>query len=174
MYQPDQFDWKIIALLNEDGRMSSAEISRTLGGVSARTITNRIDVLTEHEIIHVRSIVNPDLVGYGVLADVFIEVEPDKVRTVGETLAKFPLISYIVFATGDADIIISIRAKNISELFNFVLEEVGQIPGVRHTETYPLPLKLKTMATWMPPHVLENSEDQGSKDTKQLQGEQNE
>ena len=39
MYQPDDFDWKIIALLNEDGRIPSAEIARILGEVSARTVT---------------------------------------------------------------------------------------------------------------------------------------
>jgi len=155
MYQPDQIDWKIIALLNEDGRMSSAEIARKLKDITARTVTNRIEVLTEHEIINVRSIVNPEIVGYGVLADVFVEVEPDKVQAVAEALAVYSQISYVACAMGDADIIISIRAKNITELFNFVLEVVGQIPGVQHTETYPLPLKIKTMATWMPPNILE-------------------
>ena len=76
MNQPDQTDWKIIKLLNEDGRMSSAEIARRLVDVSARTITNRIDVLTKQRIINIRSIVNPEALGYWVLADVFVEIEP--------------------------------------------------------------------------------------------------
>ena len=53
MYQPDRMDWKIIALLNENGRISSAEIARRLGDISARTVTNRIDLLTEQGIINI-------------------------------------------------------------------------------------------------------------------------
>jgi Lrp/AsnC family transcriptional regulator for asnA, asnC and gidA len=158
MCQPDRTDWQIIALLNEDGRMSSAEIARRLGDVSARTVKNRIDVLTEKGIINIRSIVNPEVVGYGVLADVFVEVDPGKVREVAEILAKFSQISYIACATGDTDIIISIRARNIKELYNFVIEVLGKIPGVRHTKTYPLPLNIKTIATWMPPFVIGDDE----------------
>jgi Lrp/AsnC family transcriptional regulator for asnA, asnC and gidA len=170
LYQPDKIDWKIIALLNEDGRMSSAEISRQLGDVSARTITNRIENLKKHGIINIHSIVNPEMVGYGVLADVFIEVEPGDVRTVAETLMKFPQISYLACATGDTDIIISIRARNIKELYSFVTEVLGKIPSIRHTQTYLLPLSIKTIATWMPPDVLENGEDQGPEISHRPQG----
>ena len=160
MYLPDPTDWKIIALLNKDGRMSSAEISRKLDNVSARTVTNRIDTLTEHGIINIRAIVDPNEVGYGVLADVFIKVEPGKIRSVADQLAELHPISYVCCATGDADVIVSVRARNIKELFNFVLEVLGKIPGVLNTQTYPLPLTMKNVTTWLPPDVLENGEDQ--------------
>jgi len=142
--------------------MPSAEIARRLGDVSSRTVTNRIDALVNYGIINIRSIVNAEVVGYGVLADVFIDVEPGMVREVAETLIDFPQISYIACATGDTDIIISVRARNIKELYDFVIEVLGQIPCVRHTQTYPLPLNLKTIATWMPPDVLEDNEDNPS------------
>lgn len=162
MYQPDEIDWKIIALLNQDGRMPSAEIARQLGDVSARTVTNRIEALTKHGIINIRSIINPEMVGYSVLADVFIEVEPGTARMVADRLAKLPQISYLACATGSTDIIISIRARNIEELYSFVIEVLGKIPGVHHTETYLLPLKIKTMATWMPSQVSADDEDMAS------------
>ena len=174
MYQPDQTDWKIIALLIEDGRMSSAEIARRLENVSARTVTNRIDVLTEQGIINIRSIVKPEMVGYGVLADVFIKVDPGKLRIVAESLAKFPQISYLACATGDTDIIISVRARSIDELYSFVIEVLGKIPGVHHTETYPLPINIKSSATWMPPDIFEDIEDKASKDRLHTQGDNHE
>jgi len=170
MYQPDQTDWKIIALLNQDGRMSSAEISRKLEDVSARTITNRIDVLTENGIIDIRSIVNPEAVGYSVLADVFIEVAPGTLRGMADHLAKYSQISYLVCATGDTDIIISIRARSIDEFYNFVIEVLGKIPGIRHTETYLLPLCLKTNVTWLPPDAFENEISEQAKGEHQTQG----
>jgi Lrp/AsnC family transcriptional regulator for asnA, asnC and gidA len=153
MHEPDALDWQIIRLLMDDGRLSSADISRKLGDVSPRTVTNRIEVLTQDGIINIRSIVNPDKIGYCVLADVFIEVEPGETRTVADDLSKFPQISYIALATGDTDIIISVRAQEIDELYNFVIETIGKIPGVRHTKTFPMPLGLKDITSWLPPEI---------------------
>ncbi len=159
MYKPDHTDSKIIALLNEDGRIPSAEIARRLGDVSARTVTNRIEALIREGIINIRAVVNPESVGYVVLADVFIETEPGQLRDVAERVAEFPEVSYVACATGDTDVIISVRARNIKELYNFVIEVLGKIPGVRNTQTFLLPVKIKNIATWLPPDILEDGED---------------
>jgi Lrp/AsnC family transcriptional regulator for asnA, asnC and gidA len=158
MHRPDNTDWKIIALLNEDGRMPSAEIARVLGNISARTVTNRINALTEHGIINVRAVVNPAKVGYGVMADVFLEVEPGRVREVAGLAAEFPESSYVACATGESDVSISLRVRSIEELFDFVTEKLGKIPGVRRTQSYVLPLKIKDLDTWLPPCVLNINE----------------
>lgn len=158
MHEPDGLDWQIIKLLMSDGRLSSADISRQIGDVSARTVTNRIELLTQEGIINIRSIVNPNNVGYGVLADVFVEVEPGNLREVANKLAEFPQISYLALATGEKDIVLSVRAKNIDELFEFVIEDIGIIPGVHQTNTYPLPLNIKDITSWIPPEVLNDQE----------------
>lgn len=160
----DRTDWEIITLLNEDGRMPSAEIARRLGNVSARTVTNRIEALTKKGIINVRAIVNPDMVGYRVMADVFIEVEPGRVREVAEQVAGFPQVSYVACATGDSDVSISLRVRNIEELFEFVTEKLGKIQGVRRTQSYLLPLKIKDFDTWLPPHDLDTDESSNRKE----------
>jgi len=92
MYKPDEYDWKIIGLLNEDGRMPSAEIARILDNVSARTVTNRINALKENGIINIRAVVNPEAVGYNVMADVLVDVEPGRVREVARRAAEFPVL----------------------------------------------------------------------------------
>ena len=156
MDKPDSTDWKIITLLNEDGRMPSAEIARRLGNISARTVTNRIESLIKKGIINIRAIVNPDMVGYKVMADVFIEVEPRQVREVARQVAEFPQVSYVACATGDKDIIISARARNIEELYHFTTEVIGRVPGVQRTQTYFMPLNVKDHFTWLPPDINEN------------------
>lgn len=161
----DRIDWKIITLLNEDGRMPSAEIARRVGNVSARTITNRIEALTRKGIINIRAVVNPKSVGYGVLADVFIEVEPGRVREVAEIVAEFSQVSYVACATGDTDISISVRARSIEELFEFVTEKLGKIPGVRRTQTYLLPLKIKDLDTWLPPKEFDDNDGNDPKNS---------
>jgi len=155
MYKLDRTDWGIIYHLNKDGRMPSAEIARRLGNISARTVTNRIDALIEHGIINICAVINPVEVGYSVMADVFIEVEPGQVRAVAEQTAQFPEVSYVACATGESDVSISLRVRSIEELFTFTTEKLGKIPGVRRTQTYLLPLKIKDLDSWLPPELFE-------------------
>jgi len=154
VHKPDELDWKIIRLLMDDGRISSADIARIIGDISARTVTNRIDILTRDRIINIRSIVNPEKLGYSVLADVFIEVEPGSLQAVTDELRGFPQISYLALAIGEIDILVSIRAKELDELYEFVIETIGKIPGVRHTKTFPLPAQLKDITSWLPRDVI--------------------
>ena len=159
MHTLDRIDREIIRLLNEDGRMSNAEIARRLGGVPPRTISHRVEGLIARDIIAVRAIVNPVSLGYSILADVFIEVEPGHVREVAETVARFPQVSYVACATGECDVSISVRVRSTEELFNFVTEQVGRIPGVRRTHTYLLPAKLKDIDTWLPDAVITDQQE---------------
>ena len=149
----DQTDRAIIALLNEDGRMSSAEIACRLGDVPSRTVSNRIDHLIDRGIISVKAIVNPPALGYNVLADVFVEVEPGRVRAVADIIASFPEVSYVACATGESDVSITVRVRDNEELFNFVTDQLSVIPGVRRTQTHLLPIMLKDIDSWLPSEI---------------------
>lgn len=155
VYIPDETDWKIIKLLNKDGRMPSTEIAEKLGNITARTVNNRIKALTKDGIITVRAVIDPDKVGYGVLADAYIEVEPGLVSEVANLVANLPEISYVACAIGDVDVSVSIRAQTIRELFDFVESKLGKIPGVRRTQTHILPVRIKDLDTWFPPKAME-------------------
>ena len=101
------------------------------------------------------AIIKPESVGYEVMADIFIDVEPGHVREVAELVAELPQVTYVACAAGESDVSISLRVRSIKELFNFVNEKIGKIPGVRRTQSYILPLKIKDLDTWLPPNVLE-------------------
>jgi Lrp/AsnC family transcriptional regulator for asnA, asnC and gidA len=159
MHTLDRIDREIIRLLNEDGRMSNAEIARRLDGIPPRTISHRVEGLIARGIIAIRAILNPVALGYSILADVFIEVEPGRVREVAETVARFPQVSYVACATGECDVSISVRVRSTEELFDFVTEQVGRIPGVRRTQTYLLPAKLKDIDTWLPDAVIAGEQE---------------
>lgn len=148
--------------------MPSAEIARRLGNVSSRTVNNRIKAMTEGGFINIRAVVNPEAIGYGVLADIYLEVEPGRVREIAELVAKFPQATYVACATGDSDVSISLRVRTIEELFHFVDQKLGKIPGVRRTQSYVLPLKLKDLDTWLPPDVLDSEDSRGSDDSDNL------
>ncbi len=56
--------------------MSSAKIARRIRHVTERTVRYRLERLIRTEVIRASAIVNPQAVGFPVIADVFIDVAP--------------------------------------------------------------------------------------------------
>lgn len=139
----DEVDLAIIDFLIEDGRMSCEEIAARIGDISARAVRYRMNAMIEHDVIQVSAIPDPQALGLSVIADVYIEVEPGSVFDVGNRLASYDNVVYVACSTGDRDISIQVAAHTNSELFAFVADEVGNIPGVRKTTTSITPMVLK-------------------------------
>lgn len=147
----DHQDVAIVDLLMEDGRMSCAEIARRIGGISERAVRYRIARLVREGVIRVLAIPNPKVLGYPVVADVMIEVEPGHIQEVAERLRRYDCVSYVACSTGDRDVSIQVVARDNAELYRFVTEVVAQVPGVRRTETYLVPIILKDVYEWRIP-----------------------
>jgi len=148
MLKIDITDKKISDLLIEDGRMSCSEIAKRIGGISERAVRYRIERLITNKIISVHGNVNSRGLGLEVFADVFIEVEPSLVQEIARKLAVYESVSYVACSTGEREISIQVFAKNNNELYNFVTEIVGQIPGIRKTHTSFVPLIIKDDHLW--------------------------
>ncbi|HID64146.1 MAG TPA: Lrp/AsnC family transcriptional regulator [Anaerolineae bacterium] len=154
----DAIDRAIVSLLSKDGRMSCAEIARSIDGVSERTVRNRIDRLLEQKIIRVSAIVNPKALGYNIVADIFIETEAGHVREVADVILGLDRVSYVGCSTGDRDLSIQVYAVSVEDLYNFVTETLHNIPGVRRTNTSIVPIVLKDVYDWEIPHEVYETE----------------
>jgi Lrp/AsnC family transcriptional regulator for asnA, asnC and gidA len=150
-FRLDQIDRRIVSLLLEDGRMSSAEITRRIGHLSERSVRYRIERLMRHGVIHVSAVVNPQALGFVVIGDVILEVAPGHLRDVAEQLAQLENVSYVAGSVGDGDLSIQVYARDNEELFRFVDEVVGRVPGVTRTRTVMVPWKLKDVYQWQLP-----------------------
>ncbi len=144
-------DVAIVDLLMEDGRMSCAEIARRIGGLSERAVRYRIARLAREGIIRISAIPNPKALGYSVVADVMIEVAPSHIQEVARRLSEYPCVSYVACSTGDRDVSIQVVARDNADLYRFVTDVVGQVPGVRRTATYLVPVILKDVYEWRIP-----------------------
>jgi Lrp/AsnC family transcriptional regulator for asnA, asnC and gidA len=151
MSEVDTLDRAIIALLMEDGRMSSAEIARRVGVVSERSVRCRVDRLVREGVIRVGAIVNPKAVGFPVVADVWLEIEPGHVLEVAHKMVDLEETSFVACATGERDISIQVYARDNEELYRFVTEVLGNVPSVRKTNTVLLPVVLKDVYDWLMP-----------------------
>jgi Lrp/AsnC family transcriptional regulator for asnA, asnC and gidA len=151
MYEFDKNDIKIVNILLEDGRIPASEIARRLGDISERAIRYRIDKMLSEGVLQVSAIINPAAFGLTIKADVWIEVESDKILAVAKKLTEFENITYVACGIGENDISIQLVAKDTSEIYHFITNVVRKVPGVRKTTTSIVPIILKDIYQWRIP-----------------------
>jgi len=151
MYETDEKDVKIVNLLLEDGRMTASDIARKLEDISERAVRYRIDKMVAEGVIRVSAIVSPQAFGLTTYADVWLEVESDKILDVANKMAEFQNVSYVACSIGETDVSIQVVAKDTAEVYRFVTEVVRKVPGVRKTTTSIVPIILKDVYQWRVP-----------------------
>jgi Lrp/AsnC family transcriptional regulator for asnA, asnC and gidA len=155
----DAIDRQIIQLLTEDGRMSNTDIARKIEGVSERVVRYRINRLIKEKVIQVSAIVDPVVIGYPIIADVWVQVAAGQAIKVAHILEELELARYVSYSTGGLkDVTIQIVARNLEELYAYVAEVIGNVPGVERTQTMLIPSVLKDVDKWLPP--AEDNQDE--------------
>jgi Lrp/AsnC family transcriptional regulator for asnA, asnC and gidA len=149
MYEIDKVDLKIVNLLLEDGRKSASEIARQLGDVSERAVRYRVERLIEEGVIRLSAVVRPEAFGMLVKADVFLEVESDRIREVAQKMVEY--VTYVACSIGETDVSIQVVAKDTDEVYRFITETIRKVPGVRRTTTSIVPVILKDVYQWRVP-----------------------
>lgn len=156
MYNIDKIDIDIINLLLEDGRMSASEIARQIGDISERVVRYRIDRMMEEGVLSVSAILRPQAFGLDTYADIWMEVESDKIPEVAQKMAEKENVTYVASSLGEADVSIQVVARDTAEVYRFVTEVVRKVPGVRKTVTSIVPSILKDIYQWrIPGSVIE-------------------
>jgi Lrp/AsnC family transcriptional regulator for asnA, asnC and gidA len=154
MSENDQIDLQIVELLMDDGRMAAAEIARRIGGgISERVVRYRIDRMINDKVIQIRPIVSPQAFGLTTRADVVLEVESDAIMAVARKAMEYDCVSYVACSIGEMDVSIQVVAKDTAEIYRFVTEVIGRMPGVRKTNTTIVPIVLKDVYQWHIPRT---------------------
>jgi Lrp/AsnC family transcriptional regulator for asnA, asnC and gidA len=142
MYNFDKTDIKIVNLLLDDGR------------ISERAVRYRSDRMVDEGVIRVSAVARPQAFGLTTIADVWMEVESDRILEVARKMAEFDNVSYVACGIGESDVSIQIVAKDTSEIYQFVTEVVRKVPGVRKTTTSIVPLVIKDVYQWRIPESI--------------------
>ena len=151
----DALDVTIIQALQKDGRTAFDKIANQTG-VSARTISARVNRLVEASVIDIVAVVNPDHVGYPVLATVFIETEMNKTKEVADYLASMSEVAFVGLTSGDPDIYISVRAESNNSLASFITERLPAIRGIRRSRMLLVLDIVKAASKWQLPNGNSN------------------
>lgn len=151
MYKIDKTDLKIINLLIDNGRIHAAEIARQIGNISERAVRYRIERMVENDVMQISAVVNPRSVGLSVVADVWIECDADSILDVARRMTELEEISYVACSIGERDVSVQVLARDTGDVYRFVTEVIGKVPGVRKTTTNIVPMVLKDIYQWRIP-----------------------
>ena len=129
----DEVDLQIIRLLQNDGRMASSEIAKTIG-IPEATIRYRLKKLIDKEFIQIVAAANPIKLGFGIAACISVEAEIRKVDHVISQLEKIDRVAYIAQMTSFPNVEIETYIETINELHD-LLSQIEIIDGVTRVDT---------------------------------------
>jgi Lrp/AsnC family leucine-responsive transcriptional regulator len=131
----DDTDARILELLQRDGRESYAEVGQSVG-MSGPSAHERVKKLEARGVIRGYSaLVDPTLLGYGVLAFIFIKQVPGTIATdLTGDFAQMEEIEECHHIAGEADYLLKVRATDTRHLER-ILHKIQAVPQVFTTET---------------------------------------
>jgi DNA-binding Lrp family transcriptional regulator len=133
--QIDSVDRALIDAVAMDARVSLTELAEKIN-VSRSTAHARLQRLRDENVITgFTATVDPQALGLGVAALVFIDIEQHDWRTLRADLAAIPGVEYLAMCAGRFDLMLIARAENIPALRDVLLGQIQRIPGVRSTES---------------------------------------
>lgn len=89
----------------------------------------------------------------------FLEVESGEINNVANTASEYECVSYVACSIGERDISIQVVGHDTDEVYHFVTNVIGKIPGVRKTTTSIVPLIIKDVYQWRIPDTACVSKD---------------
>jgi Lrp/AsnC family transcriptional regulator for asnA, asnC and gidA len=126
----DELDLKIISHLQENGRISVAELAKRLNQPE-NTVRYRIERLLKNGVIRrFTALVDPRALGLNVSAAVMFKVDPKKLDQLLEKLTSMKDVTNIYQLSGEWDLIAVVFAKDIQDLHERV-EELRRTEGVK-------------------------------------------
>jgi DNA-binding Lrp family transcriptional regulator len=133
LMRTDNADRAIVDELAADGRATYARLA-DVSGMSESAVARRLDLLLRSGTLYSDVDIAPELLGYPAGANLYLEVTPSKVPTVGALLAAHQQTAFVAAVGGSANMIAAIRCKDMAEIYEYVTATLGQVNGVEHVE----------------------------------------
>jgi Lrp/AsnC family transcriptional regulator, regulator for asnA, asnC and gidA len=142
-------DRMLIRLLQQNARISFAELSRVTG-IPESTVRRRVERLQDRGIIRFAMIADANQLGYQISAIIGLRVDIARLEDLRGTVAEMSEVVFAAFLTGSFDIMLQIVVETQEALVDFLMRAAA-IEGVRASETFLMPRVLKPMTAWVIP-----------------------
>ncbi|MEU8543763.1 Lrp/AsnC family transcriptional regulator [Streptomyces sp. NPDC048717] len=138
-FSPDATDWRILEVLQHDGRASFADLARAVS-MSPSAVTERVRRLEEAGIISgYAAVVDPEKVGLTIMAFVRLRYPNGNYRPFHDLVEAMPEILEAHHVTGDDCFVIKVAARSMRHLEE-IAGRIGGLGSVTTSVVYSSPL----------------------------------
>jgi Lrp/AsnC family transcriptional regulator, leucine-responsive regulatory protein len=131
----DEIDQQILAILQENARISNADIAR-LVGMAPSAVLERIRKLEQRGVIQgYETRLDPRQIGLGLLAFVFVKTDQHWNPEIDEAVARIPHVQEVHHIAGEDCYLVKVRVANTDDLGHLLRHQFGSIPGIQSTKT---------------------------------------
>ena len=134
----DATDIRILKELQVDGRISNAELAKRIN-LSPSPCLSRVRNLEREKVIdRYVALLTPSSVGLSL--SVFIRVSLDRqieknLELFEAKMIEYPNIVECYLMSGESDYLLRVVVKDVSELQEFIIQELTKIPGVANIQS---------------------------------------
>ncbi|MEM2691151.1 MAG: Lrp/AsnC family transcriptional regulator [Candidatus Bathyarchaeia archaeon] len=139
----DEKDLAILDLLQKNCKMTAKEIARKINS-PITTVFAKIKRMEQQGIIkEYRAVLDHRKLDFGVTAFILAsfsyrtnrEEAPLSQRAIAEQISKFPEVQEVHIISGDWDILIKVKDKNVDSVGKFVIDKLRTVKGIEKTLT---------------------------------------
>ena len=147
----DKIDQKILSELTDDSSISIPRLSEKIN-VNSSVVYSRIKRLVKKKLIERFTIeINNKELGFGVKSITGINMDSKQRDNVIRELFKISGVREVAEVTGRFDILVTMYAETLSEMYRIVSDNIGNIDGIIGSESF---IEMKTRTKQMP-YMLE-------------------
>ena len=151
MAKVDKIDQKILSELSMDSSISIPKLSEKINANSS-VVYSRIKRLIKKKLIERFTIeINNKELGFGVKSITGINMDSKQRDNVIQELFKIPSVREVAEVTGRFDILVTMYAENLNDMYEIVSDDIGKIQGIIGSESF---IEMKTRTKQMP-YMLE-------------------
>ncbi len=142
----DRLDRKILAVLQDDGRITVSDLAERIGLSATATAERMRRLIRDRTILGFRAELDPVRLGRGLL--VFVEVlldrtSPDVFEAFARQVKRAGEVLECHLVAGGFDYLIKARVRDMTAYRRFLAEVILPLPGVRETRTYAVMEEIK-------------------------------
>ena len=133
----DATDWRLLGLLQENARVSQAEMARTVG-LAPSAVLERVRKLEAKGVVTgFAAVLSPRSVDLGQLAFVAVRVNGagEQEEDTGTLLAAVPEVLEVHHVAGEDCYLLKVRTRDAQHLGTLLRQRLGRIRGVVSTRT---------------------------------------
>jgi len=147
----DKIDQKILSELSKDSSISIPKLSEKINANSS-VVYSRIKRLINKKLIERFTIeINNKELGFGVKSITGINMDSKQRDNVIQELFNIQGVREVAEVTGRFDILVTMYAENLNDMYKIVSDNIGKIQGIIGSESF---IEMKTRTKQMP-YMLE-------------------